>query len=380
MKWKEQPLDVKPNTKYAGQYAGPYGKWKERPLSGWDWLSADKGWPITNFTRGFGDSGIVIGSRYGENGSAGRYGGYGWGGYGDGYDQPQWMPRKYDRSFDRPFNNRVWNQYRKYDGMYYDRPRWSWNPSGARVYPQDMGVITQHMKENGIETGLWKDLPSKLEDIKLVSTPEGPAEHSWLLNTRAGVVFLMLMAKKQNDIKFSEIAKTIGRDEVWTTSAMFGNQSFDEKRARAVLELLGFKHKQCVDQMVKILQCPPMRMTCPVPDPTLKRIRELAELYSHPFKALIHEKLGDGVMSGVDCKATLKVRKNAYAPWERYDPKTGTTFVADSDPTSPVDGVDANGNPISNGVDVDRDPRAGDTTGPRICISFEGAFVPYKPW
>ncbi len=59
-----------------------------------------------------------------------------------------------------------------------------------------------------------------------------------------------------------------------------------------------------------------MRVSCPVRDPTLERVRELANLYAHPFKAIIHERLGDGVMSAVDAKATLQIKKSDRHQWE----------------------------------------------------------------
>jgi cyanate lyase len=53
-----------------------------------------------------------------------------------------------------------------------------------------------------------------------------------------------------------------------------------------------------------------------VRDPTLERVRELASLYAHPFKAIIHERLGDGVMSAVDAKVCLQIKKSEQHPWE----------------------------------------------------------------
>ena len=35
-------------------------------------------------------------------------------------------------------------------------------------------------------------------------------------------------------------------------------------------------------------------------DPLIYRLYEIMQVYGHPFKAIVHEKFGDGIMSAID--------------------------------------------------------------------------------
>jgi cyanate lyase len=109
---------------------------------------------------------------------------------------------------------------------------------------------------------------------------------------------MILEAKKEKGLTFSQIAETIGRSEVWTTAALMGQHTMDEKEAKAVVDLL-----ELPEEAAKSLQTIPYRgatLSMPPSDPTIYRLYELVLVYGETIKALIHEKFGDGIMSAID--------------------------------------------------------------------------------
>jgi len=277
------------------------------------------------------------------------------------------------------------------------------------------------------DAALWRDLPATLTQIDLIGDSTQPGKHSWLLNTRFGVIWLLLMAKREKGITFADLAKKLNRDIVWMTGALFGQQTMDVRTACTIVESLGFdpRDEKTGKKMVLMLQSPPMRTSCPVPDPTIVRFKELTNLYSPTFKAIIHEQLGDGVVSAVDCKVHLQIL-NRDGQWIDATEGVGATaglsgvvgglsgVVGGAAAGGPIGGplpsIDPNVDRVNNidRVNVDRvDPRndrmewRGDrewqddewklrhfpnanTNGlpkePRVRIIFDGKFVPYQPW
>ncbi|MBB6446293.1 cyanase [Bacillus benzoevorans] len=109
---------------------------------------------------------------------------------------------------------------------------------------------------------------------------------------------MILEAKKEKGLTFSRIAETIGRSEVWTTAALMGQHTMDEKEAKEVIDLL-----ELPEDVAKFLQTIPYRgatLSMPPSDPTIYRLYELILVYGETIKTLIHEKFGDGIMSAID--------------------------------------------------------------------------------
>jgi cyanate lyase len=103
------------------------------------------------------------------------------------------------------------------------------------------------------------------------------------------------LAKK---LTWQSLAKAAGRSEVWTTSALLGQQALPEPEAVACGKLLGL-----TDEEVALLQVPPSKgsLGAAVPtDPLIYRFHEVTQVYGTTLKELIHEKFGDGIMSAID--------------------------------------------------------------------------------
>lgn len=136
----------------------------------------------------------------------------------------------------------------------------------------------------------------------------------------------ILARKRANKLSFSGIAQELGTDRVWTTAALLGQHPFDEPTARRLRSLLDLP-----EDAVAVLCEIPSRGSfdqLPPTDPTLYRFYEAMQVYGPALKELIHEDFGDGIMSAI-------------------------TFRAD------VQRVEAE-------------------EGPRVQITFDGKFLPYK--
>ena len=114
----------------------------------------------------------------------------------------------------------------------------------------------------------------------------------------------ILEAKATRGATFAEIGEKVGRDKVWVTAALFGQQTMSADEAKAVTEFLDLDDGVC-----RALQEIPMRGTLdsPVPvDPTIYRFYEIIQVYGTTIKALVHEMCGDGIVSAIDFKMDIQ--------------------------------------------------------------------------
>ena len=139
---------------------------------------------------------------------------------------------------------------------------------------------------------------------------------------------LLLKAKKEKGLTFSDIGNLLGFDEVWVASLFYGQATASEKEAEKLLTKLG------LDLGLKeLLTTPPVKGSLdPVipTDPLIYRFYEIMQVYGMPMKDVIQEKFGDGIMSAID---------------------------------------------FTINVDKVEDPK-----GDRVKVSMCGKFLPYKKW
>lgn len=138
----------------------------------------------------------------------------------------------------------------------------------------------------------------------------------------------ILAAKEARALSFADIASKVGRSEVWTAAAILGQAQMDVGEAGALVDLLDLG-----DEVAAVLQTHPMRgsLDAAVPvDPLIYRFHEVTQVYGTTFKALIHEKFGEGIMSAIDFEI---------------------------------------------GIERVEDPK-----GDRVKITYNGKFLPYRKW
>ncbi|KAJ7458588.1 cyanate lyase C-terminal domain-containing protein [Mycena latifolia] len=137
-------------------------------------------------------------------------------------------------------------------------------------------------------------------------------------------------AKVNKGLTFDELAKALGKDEVWVAAAFYGQAKFTADELAQVSTVLGIPTGELQAELSEHWW--PNRGQGPIPptDPVIYRLYEGVLVYGHAIKAIIHEKFGDGIMSMVDC--TINITRKA-------DPK-----------------------------------------GDRVVLTFDGKFMPYVKW
>jgi cyanate lyase len=130
---------------------------------------------------------------------------------------------------------------------------------------------------------------------------------------RRDIVEMLMFCKQKKQITFQQIAECIGRSESWTCAALLGQATFSDSESESLMECLSVD-KKLRHSVKTILTQPPMKgaLEGKIPvDPVVYRFYEIIQVYGTVFKALIHEKFGDGIMSAADFSLDVdKDRRN----------------------------------------------------------------------
>jgi cyanate lyase len=141
---------------------------------------------------------------------------------------------------------------------------------------------------------------------------------------------VMLEAKEDKGLTFEQLGKAVGRSEMWTAALIFGQAQATQDEAEKIVSALGLDEDKEAFQYY-LTSFPSKGLGPVVPtDPLIYRMYEIMQVYGFPFKAIVHEKFGDGIMSAID-------------------------FTFD--------------------VEKEEDPK-----GDRVKVIMSGKFLPYKIW
>jgi cyanate lyase len=137
----------------------------------------------------------------------------------------------------------------------------------------------------------------------------------------------ILVAKSKKNVNWEHISKEVGLSEVFTTSACLGQNTLSKTEAEKLGSML-----ELPSDVVKALQVFPTKGQGQIvpSDPLLYRFYEICYVYGPTIKEIIHEKLGDGIMSAID---------------------------------------------FSMNIEKVEDPK-----GDRVKVTMNGKFLPYKKW
>ncbi|WP_327130815.1 cyanase [Streptomyces sp. NBC_01343] len=111
-------------------------------------------------------------------------------------------------------------------------------------------------------------------------------------------------AKSRKDLSWQQIADAAGLSVAFVTAAVLGQHPLPAASAEAVAALLGLDA-----DAARLLQTIPTRGSIPggIPtDPTIYRFHEMLQVYGTTLKALVHEQLGDGIISAINFKLDVK--------------------------------------------------------------------------
>ena len=111
-------------------------------------------------------------------------------------------------------------------------------------------------------------------------------------------------AKAAKDLSWKEIVEGTGFSKAFVVAAVLGQHPLPREAAEIVGKRLGFD-----DGQIRLLQAIPLRGSFPdgVPtDPTLYRFYEMIQVYGTTLKSLVHEELGDGIISAINFRLDFK--------------------------------------------------------------------------
>ncbi|MEZ0068368.1 cyanate lyase [Streptacidiphilus sp. MAP12-20] len=121
---------------------------------------------------------------------------------------------------------------------------------------------------------------------------------------RQQLALRVVEAKTRKDLSWQQLADAAGLSVAFVTAALLGQHPLPEEAATAVTELLGLDA-----DAARLLQTIPLRGSIPggIPtDPTIYRFYEMLQVYGTTLKALVHEQLGDGIISAINFKLDVK--------------------------------------------------------------------------
>src|SRR5208282_3295760 len=121
--------------------------------------------------------------------------------------------------------------------------------------------------------------------------------------SREAVTSKIVKAKVAKNIRWADVAKTLGQSKEWTTAACLGQMTLTAQQAAAVGKLFDLNADD-----ILWLQRVPYKGSLPtaIPtDPLIYRFYELVSVYGTTLKELIHEEFGDGIMSAIDFSMEL---------------------------------------------------------------------------
>ncbi|KJZ70086.1 Cyanate hydratase [Hirsutella minnesotensis 3608] len=109
---------------------------------------------------------------------------------------------------------------------------------------------------------------------------------------------LLFGAKQVKRLTFEQIAKHIGRNEVATAAIFYGQAKASEEDISNLSSFLSIPHQELADLLGGF---PDRGRSVPIPpkDPLIYRIFEIVQNYGYAYKAVLNEKFGDGIMSGI---------------------------------------------------------------------------------
>ncbi|KAF4589509.1 Dimethylaniline monooxygenase [N-oxide-forming] 5 [Ophiocordyceps camponoti-floridani] len=109
---------------------------------------------------------------------------------------------------------------------------------------------------------------------------------------------LLFSAKTAKNLTFSQLATVLHRSEVATAAIFYGQARASEEDVSALADALDIPRAQLVDALPafpdrgRSVEMPPR-------DPLIYRLFEVVQNYGYAYKAVLNEKFGDGIMSGV---------------------------------------------------------------------------------
>ena len=121
---------------------------------------------------------------------------------------------------------------------------------------------------------------------------------------------VMLDAKEVKGLTFEGLGKVIDRSEVWVAALLYGQMQASPEEATKIVTELGLEEER--EAFEYFLTSFPSKGLGPVvpTDPLIYRLYEIVQVFGYPFKSVVHEKFGDGIMSAIDYTFHVEKEEN----------------------------------------------------------------------
>jgi cyanate lyase len=118
---------------------------------------------------------------------------------------------------------------------------------------------------------------------------------------------VIMAAKQKQKAHWTDLAKKIGITDVFLVSACLGQNSLPPELADKFCAALGLDA-----EVSTALQVFPTKGMDPLllQDPVIYRLQEIVYVYGPSIKEIIHEKLGNGIMSAIDFSMHIEKEEN----------------------------------------------------------------------
>jgi len=121
---------------------------------------------------------------------------------------------------------------------------------------------------------------------------------------------VLLDAKEEKGLTFEELGKTVDRSEVWMAALLYGQMQATAQEAAKIVDALGLEEDREAFQYY-LTSFPNKGLGPVVPtDPLIYRLYEILQVFGYPFKSVVHEKFGDGIMSAIDFSFHVEKEKD----------------------------------------------------------------------
>jgi len=116
----------------------------------------------------------------------------------------------------------------------------------------------------------------------------------------------LFAAKTAKGMTFDEIAKAIGRNEIWVASVFYGQAKPTSDDITALSKVLDVPEANLQATLGESFFPERGLGSTPPTDALLYRLYEIILVYGYPIKSVIQEKFGDGIMSAIDFRASVE--------------------------------------------------------------------------
>lgn len=122
--------------------------------------------------------------------------------------------------------------------------------------------------------------------------------------TRAEIRDKMLEVKFKKELSWSDIARVLGKNPVYSAMLVYGYGQCDDHEAKVLGDIFELSSME-----IELLKTAPYREPAqpwPPTDPFVYRFYEIVLLYMPAIKDVAHELFGDGIMSAIDMSVNLE--------------------------------------------------------------------------